>query len=89
MDLYQQQLKEKAEQLKFWLIPFYQGAIEVFPSASKHYRMRAEFSILHEGDKAFYAMHQGPNKTLEKINIYVCVYYIKCISYNKVGKTYE
>ena len=71
MDLYQQQLKEKAEQLKFWLIPFYQGAIEVFPSASKHYRMRAEFSILHEGDKAFYAMHQGPNKTLEKITSFL------------------
>lgn len=67
MNLYQQQLIEKEKQLKFWLAPFYRGEIEVFPSAVQHYRMRAEFSIVHEGNKAFYAMHRGPNKTLEKI----------------------
>jgi tRNA (uracil-5-)-methyltransferase len=53
---YQQQLNEKIKQIKEDFAHFNLPDIEVFASPESHYRMRAEFKIWHEGDRAHYAM---------------------------------
>ena len=59
---YQQQLDHKIIQFKHDLsrlnITHTLPAIAVYPSETLHYRMRAEFKIWHQGDKAHYAMHK-------------------------------
>ncbi len=68
---YQLQLNEKIvktiEEFKLFSPP----DLEVFPSPSSHFRMRAEFKIWHEEDKTYYVMHEKGehNKTI-KINCF-------------------
>ena len=38
--------------------------ISISPSKEKHYRMRAEFRIWHDGDDIFYAMHKPDTKEI-------------------------
>ncbi|RDE24215.1 tRNA (uridine(54)-C5)-methyltransferase TrmA [Motiliproteus coralliicola] len=59
---YQQQLAEKAEQMKSLFGPFSPPELEVFPSPPSHYRQRAEFRVWHEGDDIFYAMFEPGDK---------------------------
>lgn len=62
MTAYQQQLNDKAARLQ----DLFQGldfpAIEIFESPERHYRMRAEFRVWHEGDEIFYAMFKPGQK---------------------------
>ncbi|WP_207061031.1 tRNA (uridine(54)-C5)-methyltransferase TrmA [Motiliproteus sp. SC1-56] len=59
---YQALLAEKAEQLKSLLGDFELPPLEVFPSPPRHYRLRAEFRVWHEGDDIFYAMFAPGDK---------------------------
>ncbi len=55
---YQSQLDEKAERLTAQFSAFNAPQLDIFPSATRHYRMRAEFKIWHEDQKAHYAMYE-------------------------------
>ncbi|MGX5914595.1 tRNA (uridine(54)-C5)-methyltransferase TrmA [Aliidiomarina sp. Khilg15.8] len=55
-NLYDDQLAEKVNALQQKLAPFHPPALDVYPSAPKHYRMRAEFRVWHEGDDLYYIM---------------------------------
>ncbi|MGP7734894.1 tRNA (uridine(54)-C5)-methyltransferase TrmA [Oceanimonas smirnovii] len=55
-DSYQTQLDEKAARLEQIFAPFTPPRLEVFASDPKHYRMRAEFRVWHEGDDLYYIM---------------------------------
>ncbi|CAI8154910.1 MAG: tRNA/tmRNA (uracil-C(5))-methyltransferase [Pseudidiomarina mangrovi] len=59
---YQQQLHDKAEQLQQLLQPFSSQAPEVFASQPRHYRMRAEFRIWHDGEQLDYVMFDSETK---------------------------
>lgn len=55
---YQQQLDNKIQQLSADFAGFTAPEIEVFASAPRHYRMRAEFKMWQEKGQANYAMYQ-------------------------------
>lgn len=59
---YQRQLAEKKEYIRKLFAGLALPNLEVFESPSKHYRMRAEFRIWHEGDECFYAMFEPGKK---------------------------
>lgn len=58
---YEIQLKNKLNHIKNYFSDLYSGEIESFSSLPTGYRIRSEFSIYHENDKANYAMN-GKNK---------------------------
>lgn len=70
---YSEQLTKKHERLVSLLSPFFSSEvdhnleIECFSSPEKHYRMRAEFRIWHEGDELFHIMFD--QQTKERIKI--------------------
>ncbi|MGH1371601.1 MAG: tRNA (uridine(54)-C5)-methyltransferase TrmA [Cellvibrionaceae bacterium] len=72
-DQYQSQLDEKAERLTAQFGTFNAPKVHVFPSATSHYRMRAEFKVWHEDQTANYAMYEpGEYKrpfTIEKFPV--------------------
>lgn len=72
MNTYQTQLDEKAARLTRLLAPFDPPPLAVFPSPERHYRMRAEFRIWHEGGSISYAMFRSGAKasaeTLIRLN---------------------
>jgi tRNA (uracil-5-)-methyltransferase len=53
---YQHQLNEKRQRIEQDFSEFDLPAIAVFPSPEKHYRMRAEFRVWHEGERTDYIM---------------------------------
>lgn len=55
-DAYEHQLTDKLNRLQQEFAEFSLPALEVFRSPLKHYRMRAEFKMWHEGDTVSYAM---------------------------------
>lgn len=56
--------ENKCTTLRDLFLPFYTQELETFRSAETGYRMRAEFRIWHEGEKAFYAMSKpGDSKS--------------------------
>lgn len=60
---YESQLRKKIEETQLEFSEFYNEKIEVFPSETKHFRMRAEFKIWQQDDTAYYAMYkQGEYK---------------------------
>ena len=68
---YQSQLQEKTAKLKHLLAPIAgseEVSFDVYASATKHYRMRAEFRVWHTGDDLFYAMFE-PGKKYDPIRI--------------------
>ncbi len=56
-DQYNEQLRLKVEKTRTEFEPFYPGELEVFASPEANYRMRAEFRVWHEGDRAHFAMY--------------------------------
>ena len=54
---YNEQILAKKEFIAFKFSEFYNGEFDVFKSLIKHYRIRAEFGLYHEGDKLFYTMN--------------------------------
>ncbi|MAT52138.1 MAG: tRNA (uridine(54)-C5)-methyltransferase TrmA [Porticoccaceae bacterium] len=65
---YQQQLDDKLSALAGLLKPFEPPAPDVFASSPRHFRMRAEFRIWHEGDRSSYAMNRPGSKKPEPID---------------------
>ncbi|ASK27856.1 tRNA (uridine(54)-C5)-methyltransferase TrmA [Neisseria chenwenguii] len=57
-----QQLTEKTDYLNNLFQDLDFPTIGVFESPEKHYRMRAEFRVWHEGDEIFYAMFERGQK---------------------------
>ncbi|QEY26444.1 tRNA (uridine(54)-C5)-methyltransferase TrmA [Neisseria zalophi] len=62
LSAYRQQLNEKAEYLQTLFSPLNIPELEIFESPEKHYRMRAEFRVWHEGEEMFYAMFERGKK---------------------------
>ncbi|MBT0585845.1 tRNA (uridine(54)-C5)-methyltransferase TrmA [Alteromonas sp. SM 2104] len=64
---YEQQLSEKVERLNTRFACYGPPALEIFPSAAKHYRMRAEFRVWHDGDDLYHIMFD--QNTKQKIRV--------------------
>ncbi|WP_416191089.1 tRNA (uridine(54)-C5)-methyltransferase TrmA [Neisseria sp. CCUG12390] len=62
MNAYRQQLNDKIRYLQDLFRGLDFPDIQVFESPEKHYRMRAEFRVWHEGDEIFYAMFERGQK---------------------------
>lgn len=62
MNAYQAQLNEKIHYLTELFRGFGFSGLQVFESPEKHYRMRAEFRVWHEGEEIFYAMFEPGRK---------------------------
>ncbi len=58
---YERQLQAKHEQFLQALAPFGIPDAAVYASQPRHYRMRAEFRIWHEGDRCDYVMYRRDN----------------------------
>lgn len=65
---YNQQLEDKIYYLTQLLKPFFQGEIKVHRSALKHYRMRAEFRVWHDGDDLYHIMFDPQSKRRYRID---------------------
>ncbi len=61
-------LDEKVTHIRALFADTIESAPEVFPSPPRHYRMRAEFRIWHEGDMLFYAMFD-PARPKEPVRV--------------------
>ncbi|MDA9003906.1 tRNA (uridine(54)-C5)-methyltransferase TrmA [bacterium] len=59
---YQAQLARKLTRLQSLFSDYPRPEIDVYPSPNAHYRARAEFTIWHEDDESYYAMHQPGEK---------------------------
>ncbi len=64
---YDELLNEKVERLQQLMADFQPPAVEVFPSAPEHFRMRAEFRIWHEGERSDYIMFD--KETRERVSV--------------------
>jgi len=62
-DPYTQQLEAKISRLTQLIQPYSPPPLAVFSSPDKHYRMRAEFRVWHEGDELYYIMFEPQSKT--------------------------
>ncbi|MDO4434040.1 MAG: tRNA (uridine(54)-C5)-methyltransferase TrmA [Alysiella sp.] len=62
MTAYITQLHEKVQRLRAMLQPFHAPDLCIFDSPERHYRMRAEFRIWHEGADISYAMFEHGEK---------------------------
>lgn len=59
---YDAQLVEKVARLQSMMAPFTAPAPEVFRSPLRHYRMRAEFRLWHDGDDLYHIMFDQQTK---------------------------
>lgn len=65
---YQQQLDDKTVKLQQLLAEFDLPDIAIYKSPIKHYRMRAEFRIWHEGNELYHVMFDSINKRRIRID---------------------
>lgn len=65
---YQQQLDEKVARLTDLLAPYNAPEVAVFASPQKHYRMRAEFRVWHEGDDLYHIMFNQQTKEKYRVD---------------------
>ncbi|WP_188008978.1 tRNA (uridine(54)-C5)-methyltransferase TrmA [Grimontia hollisae] len=65
---YQAQLDEKIARMQSAFEAFNAPELEVFPSPDKHYRMRAEFRVWHEGDDLYYIMFNQETKQKYRVD---------------------
>lgn len=65
---YQAQLDEKITRLQSVFSVFNPPKLEVFPSPEKHYRMRAEFRVWHEGEDLYYIMFDQQTKEKYRVD---------------------
>ncbi|QYJ75604.1 tRNA (uridine(54)-C5)-methyltransferase TrmA [Shewanella sp. FJAT-52076] len=59
---YELQLEQKCQALTEAFAHYNPPALEVFPSAPAHYRMRCEFRVWHDGDDLYYCMFDNVAK---------------------------
>ncbi|WP_087020484.1 tRNA (uridine(54)-C5)-methyltransferase TrmA [Thaumasiovibrio subtropicus] len=67
---YQTQLDNKAQLLTEMFAEFDTPTLDVFPSPSQHYRMRAEFRVWHEGDDLYYIMFDQKTKQKYRVDAF-------------------
>lgn len=60
-------LAKKAESIRFKFSIFNPPELEVFASAKRNYRLRAEFNVWHDGDDLYYIMFNPEDKTRVRI----------------------
>lgn len=65
---YTAQLEEKTEGMKQMFAQYQVPELEVFSSPEKHYRMRAEFRIWHDGDEMYYIMFNQETKAKYRVD---------------------
>ena len=65
---YQRQLDEKLVRLRNMLSEDFQGDIDVFTSPEKHYRMRCEFRVWHQGAETFHIMFDQTSKEKYRVD---------------------
>ncbi|MFD2179128.1 tRNA (uridine(54)-C5)-methyltransferase TrmA [Veronia pacifica] len=65
---YQAQLDEKSARMTSMFAEYNAPELEVFPSPEKHYRMRAEFRVWHEGDDLYYIMFDQTTKQKYRVD---------------------
>ncbi|PKF51410.1 tRNA (uridine(54)-C5)-methyltransferase TrmA [Enterovibrio nigricans] len=65
---YQKQLDEKIVRMQSAFAEFNAPELEVFTSPDKHYRMRAEFRVWHEGDDLYYIMFNQETKQKYRVD---------------------
>lgn len=65
---YETQLAEKITHLQSMMAPFAAPVVEVFRSPVKHYRMRAEFRLWHDGDDLYHIMFDPQTKSRVRID---------------------
>lgn len=73
MDLhhYEEQLAHKSKALSEAFARYNPPALEVFPSNPKHYRMRCEFRIWHDGDDLYYCMFDSETKQKVRVDAFL------------------
>ena len=65
---YDEQLGYKKQNLTSLMSPFYTQELDVFPSPAKHYRMRTEFRIWHDGADTFHIMFNKETKEKYRVD---------------------
>ncbi|WP_018691638.1 tRNA (uridine(54)-C5)-methyltransferase TrmA [Algicola sagamiensis] len=68
---YEQQLAEKKAGIKAQFSLFNVPEIEVFTSAEKHYRLRAEFRVWHDGDDLYHIMFNPEDKSKFRVDSFL------------------
>lgn len=71
---YQEQLDHKVAELNLKLMPFIAAdsasELDIYTSLDKHYRMRAEFRVWHEGDELYYIMFQPGTRDKYRVDVF-------------------
>lgn len=65
---YKEQLEAKRKKLESLLAPFSDNALSVFESPDKHYRMRAEFRVWHDGADTYHIMFDQATKQKYRVD---------------------
>jgi tRNA (uracil-5-)-methyltransferase len=65
---YKEQLLVKNQRLGSLLSPYFNENLDVFSSPAKHYRMRAEFRVWHDGDDTFHIMFDQSTKEKYRVD---------------------
>lgn len=65
---YQEQLSVKQKRFESLLAPYFGSRFDLFTSPAKHYRMRAEFRVWHEGEDTFHIMFSKETKEKYRVN---------------------
>ncbi|WP_109077980.1 tRNA (uridine(54)-C5)-methyltransferase TrmA [Aggregatibacter kilianii] len=68
VERYPELLAEKQQKLTALLSPFHAPELQVFPSPTQHFRMRAEFRIWHEGDDFYHIMFNQQSKQRYRVD---------------------
>ena len=67
-DQYQSLLDTKTQRIRHQFAEFSPPQLDVFPSPTLHFRLRAEFKIWHQGDDSYFVMFK-PEKAKEPVRI--------------------
>ncbi len=64
---YQQQFNDKVQFVEQLFAEYVSGKLSCFESPEKHYRMRAEFRVWHDGDETYHIMFDQQSKEKYKV----------------------
>lgn len=70
IESYEQQFAEKISRLNMMMIPFNAPMPKTYRSPVRHYRMRAEFRIWHEGDELYHIIFDKENRQRIRVDLF-------------------
>ena len=70
VEQYETQLAEKTTRLQTMMAPFSAPAVEVYRSPVRHYRMRAEFRIWHDGDDLYHIIFDQQTRARIRVDLF-------------------